>query len=117
MQQDCKAIVLNDDINKPMWTEMSDQRQECLSIKFNKEVQVISLDEKTWDTYRRICQSSIATKSIVKHLNTDEIHILALGQETSMIVPETKLTIQICIARLKLRNSSFPFLCFLFFQY
>ena len=69
---------------------MSDQRQECLSIKFNKEVQVISLDEKTWDTYRRICRSSIATKSIVKHINTDEIHILVLGQETSMI--ETKTT-------------------------
>ena len=63
---------------------MSDQRQECLSIKFNKEVQVISLDEKTWDTYRRICQSSIATKSIVKHINTDEIHKLVLGQEKSM---------------------------------
>ena len=44
--QGCEAIVLNDDMNKPMWTEMSDQRQECLSIKFNKEVQIIVLMRK-----------------------------------------------------------------------
>ena len=58
---------------------------------------------------------SIATKSIVKHINTDEIHILLLGQKTSMIDPESNLTIQICIVRLKLRNSSFPLFVLPFF--